>query len=91
MLKSIRETQKLFKIENIKDDRISITTSKYLLSLSEEEQIEVLSASLASLKQDLATYENPVLQGAIGPGGEIYKTQLQLLINIIENLLFQNK
>ena len=53
--------------------------------------IEVLSARLASLKKDLATYENPVLQGAIGPGREIYKTQLQLLINVIENLLSQNK
>jgi len=35
----------------------------------------------------LATYEDPVLQGASGPGGEIYKTQLQLLINIIENFI----
>ncbi|MBL7178851.1 MAG: hypothetical protein ISS65_01405 [Desulfobacterales bacterium] len=91
MLKSIQETQKLFKIESLKDDQVSIRTSKYLLSLNAEEQIEVLNAHLASLKKDLATYEDPVLQDAIGPGGEIYKTQLQLLINIIENLLSQNK
>ena len=89
MHKIILETQKLFQIEDLKDGQISIKTSKYLLSLKEEEQINVLTAHLLKLKNELATLENPALKDSIGKGGEVEKAQLQLLSNIIENLLSQ--
>jgi len=89
MRKSILETQKLFQIENLKDGQVGIKTSKYLLSLKEEEQIKVLTAQLSKLKNDLAKLEDPVLRDSIGKGGEVEKAQLQLLITIIENLLSQ--
>jgi len=92
MLKSIHATQKLFKIDRIKaDGQVDIRTTEYLLSLSQDEQLEVLTVHLANLKKDLAKLANPILQGALGEGGDIQKTQLQILINIIENLLFQLK
>ena len=91
MVKSIQATRKLFKIESVTDDQVSIKTTEYLLSLPEAEQIKVLSAHLAVLKKDLATYEDLLRQGALGPGGEIERTQLQLLIKITEDLLSQGK
>lgn len=55
MLKSIHATQKLFKVERIKaDGQVDIKTSEYLLSLSQEEQIETLTIHTAKLKKDLA-------------------------------------
>lgn len=89
MRKSIIETQKLFKIEDLKDGQISIKTSEYLLSLKEEEQIKVLAAQLSKLKNDLAKFEPPALKNSTGKDGDLEKAQLQLLINIIENLLSQ--
>ena len=88
MLKSIHATQKLFKIDRIKaDGQVDIRTSEYLLSLSKEEQIGTLTIHLAKLKKDLAKLENSICQSALGEGSDIQKTQLQILINIIENLL----
>ncbi len=89
MHKSIIETQKLFQIEDLKDGQVKIKTSEYLLSLKEKEQIEVLTAHLSKLKNDLAKLEDPALKDSIGKGGEVGKAQLQLLANIIENLLSQ--
>lgn len=92
MFKSIHATQKLFKIERIKEDgQVDIKTSKYLLSLSQDEQIKTLTIHLEKLKKDLIKLENPILIDAIGEGGEIQKTQLQILISITENLLSQLK
>jgi len=89
MFKSIPEAQKLFIIEDLTGGQVSIKTSDYLLSLTKKEQIAVLSAQLANLKKDRAKLENPAFRGSIGKGGDIEKTQLQLLIDIVENLLSQ--
>jgi hypothetical protein len=90
MFKSIIETQKLFKVKKIRQDgQVDLKISQYLLSLGNDEQAEVLTAHLSNLKKDLAKLDNPILQGAIGEGGDIQLTQLQLLINVIENLLSQ--
>ena len=43
MLKSIKETGKLFTIEGIQNGQINIISSKYLLSLPAEKQVEVLT------------------------------------------------
>ena len=89
MRKSIIETQKLFQIEDLKDGQVNIKTSEYLLSLKEKEQIEVLTAHLSELKNDLAILEDPAIVDSISNGDEVEKAQLQLLINIIVNLLSQ--
>ncbi len=89
MRKTIIETQKLFQIEDLKDGQVSIKTSEYLLSLKEEEQINVLTAHLSKLKNDLAKFEPPAFKDSTGKDGDLEKAQLQLLINIIENLLSQ--
>ncbi len=84
MLKSIQETKKLFTVEGIADGQVDIKTSRYLLSLPEEKQIRVLSEQLIKLKNDMAGYE-----GGRQNSDEIYRTQLQLLIQVIEGLLNQ--
>ena len=89
MRKSIIETQKLFQIEDLKDGQVNIKTSEYLLSLKEKEQIDVLTAHLSKLKNDLAKLEDPAIVDSTGNGDEVEKAQLQLLINIIGNLLSQ--
>jgi len=89
MLKSIMETKKLFTIEGIRDGKIDIKTSDHLLSLPEEKQIEVLTTHLENLKKDFAKYENPASGGSIRKDNDIDKTQLQILIQIIEGLLSQ--
>jgi hypothetical protein len=89
MRKSIIETQKLFQIEDLKDGQVNIKTSEYLLSLKEKEQIEVLTAHLSKLKNDLVKIEDPAIVDSTGKGDEVEKAQLQLLINIIGNLLSQ--
>jgi hypothetical protein len=89
MLKSIQETRKLFIIEDLAGGQVSIKTSDYLLSLTEKEQIAVLSSQLANLKKDREKLKNPAFRDFIGKGGDIEETQLQLLIDIIESLLSQ--
>jgi len=88
MFKSIRQSKKLFSIEGVAEDgRVDIKTSKYLLSLTRDKQLEVLNTLLANLKKDLAIFEDPVMQSSIGEGGHIQKAQLQILIQVIEGLL----
>lgn len=92
MIKSIVETQKIFKVERIKEDgQVDLKLSEYLLSLDKNKQAEVLTTQLSNLKKDLAKLKNPILMGSIGQGGDIQTTQLQLLINVVENLLSQIK
>jgi hypothetical protein len=90
MFNSIIETQKLFKVERLKEGgQVDVKATKYLLSLSEDKQREVLTAKLADLRKDLAKLKNPFLQGSIGEGGNIQAAQLQILVGVIEGLLSQ--
>ena len=89
MYKSIKETQRLFKIEGLEGGQVNIRTSQYLLSLPEEEQIKVLSAQMESLKEDLARHEAIPSRDSAQTVDDVDKTQLQLLIQVIENLLSQ--
>ena len=89
MLKSVRETQKLFSIEGIQDGEVNIETSEYLLSLPKDKQIEVLRKHLEDLKEDLAKYEDPTVQDPNGKNDDIDKAQLQILIDVIGGLLSQ--
>jgi len=89
VLRSVRETQKLFRIESVKGERINIKTSEHLLSLPQNKQFEVLTGQLEILKQDLARYENPVFNSPNGKNDEVNQTQLKLLIQVIEGLLAQ--
>ena len=89
MYKSIKETQKLFQIEGLEGGQVSIRNSKFLLSLSESDQVKVLTAQLARLKEDLARHETIPSKDATQKGDDVDKAQLQLLIQVIENLLSQ--
>ena len=89
MLKSIQETKKLFKIEGMQNGQVEIKTSKYLLSLSEEEQAEVLSTQLESLKKDYSKQVDTGTQDPNDQTGGIDKMQLQILIQVIESMLSQ--
>ena len=86
-LRSIRETQKLFNIEGMQGDKVNIRTSRYLLSLPKDKQIEVLTVHLENLKRDLARFVDPTLKDSDGKGDDIDKSQLQILIEITEGLL----
>ena len=89
MLKSIQETKKLFTIEGMQNGQVEIKTSKYLLSLSEEKQVEVLSTQLENLKEDYSKQVGTVTQGPNDQSGDIDKMQLQILIQVIESMLSQ--
>ena len=89
MLRSIRETQKLFSIEGMQGGEVNIRTSQYLLSLPKDKQIEVLTEHLENLKRDLARYADPTLQDSNGKDDNIDKAQLQILIEVTEALLSQ--
>ena len=89
MYKSIEETQKLFKIEGLEGGQVNIRTSKYLLSLSEEQQGKVLADQLERLKEDLARHEARPSHDSAQDSDDVDKTQLQLLIQVAENLLSQ--
>ena len=88
MLKSIQETKKLFTIEGLQRGQVDVKTSKYLLSLSEDKQTEVLTNQLENLKKDFAKYETSGLQESSGLD-DVDKMQLQILIQVIEGLLKQ--
>lgn len=86
MLRSIKETGKLFSIEGVQGGQVNIKTSDYLLSLPEERQVEVLKIHLENLKRDIASYDFPGFQKP-NSRDDVNKTQLQLLIQVIEGLL----
>jgi len=87
MLRSIRETQKLFSIEGMQGGEVNIRTSQYLLSLPKDKQIAVLTGHLENLKRDLARFADPTLKDSKGKGDDIDKAQLQILIEVTEGLL----
>ena len=87
MLKSIENTRKLFKIEGLEEGKVDIEATQYLLSLSENEQIEILEAQLADLNKDLEMYEET--PGGAKKGDDVHKAQLLLLIQVIQGLLSQ--
>ena len=89
MLRSIRETQKLFSVEGMQVGEVNIRTSQYLLSLPKDKQIEILADHLENLKEDLAYFKDPTLQDSNGEDGNIDKAQLQILIEVTEGLLSQ--
>jgi len=89
MLKSVRETQKLFSIEGIEGGQINIKTSDYLLSLPEDKQVEVLTLHLENLKNDFSNLKDRHPEDWEEKGKDIDKTQLSLLIQVIEGLLSQ--
>ena len=59
------------------------------MSLSEEEQVKVLANQLERLKEDLARHEAIPSHDSAQDSDDVDKTQLQLLIQVIENLLSQ--
>lgn len=89
MLKSILKTQKLFTIEGLGQGQVDVKTSEYLLSLPEDEQMEVLTDHLNNLKTDLVQGEKPESPNPNGKNDDLDKAQLQVLIHVIEGLLSQ--
>lgn len=89
MLKSVKETRKLFHIEGLQDGKVNIKTSSDLLALPENKQVEVLTAHLEDLRKDLARYQNPKKAGSYFRDNDIDRVQIQLLIEVIEGLLAQ--
>ena len=87
MLRSIRETQKLFSIEGMQGGEVNIRTSQYLLSLPRDKQIEIVRKHLEDLKEDFARYADRTLKDSNGKGDDIDKAQLQILIEVTEGLL----
>ena len=88
MLRSILETQKLFRIEGVEAGRVNIEISQYLLALSENKQKNVLSSNLKNLKKDLERYERAV-QDLRDKNNDLNTVQLKVLMHIIEGLLCQ--
>ena len=86
VLKSIAETKKLFTVEGVAEGKVNVVVSKYLLSLPENKQRDVLTEHLERLTIDLARWER---KPTASPSQEekISKTQLQLMIQVIRGLL----
>ena len=89
MLKSIQETKKLFTIKGMQNGRADIETSKYLLSLSEKNKIEVLANQLENLKKDYSKCVGTISKGSKNQQDDVDKMQLQILIQVIESMLSQ--
>ena len=89
MLKSIEETKKLFTIEGMKNGQVDLKISKYLLSLSEDKQVEVLTKQMERLKEDFAKYEESASPGSNNQKEDIDKMQLQVLLQVIDGMLSQ--
>ncbi len=87
MFKSIQETKKLFTIEGMQSGQVDIKTSKYLLSLSEDKQIEVLTNQLENLRKDFAQCQTPSASNSISQKEDVEIMQLQLLIQVIEGMI----
>jgi hypothetical protein len=89
MLKSIEETKKLFTIEGMKNGQVDLKISKYLLSLSEDKQVEVLTKQMERLKEDFAEYEPSASPDSDSQKENIDKMQLQVLLQVIDGMLSQ--
>ena len=53
MLKSIKDTQKLFRLQRLAGGQADVEATPYLLSLSDDKQRKVLRSQLALLQQDI--------------------------------------
>lgn len=89
MRKSIEATKKLFTIEGMKNGQVELKISKQLLSLSEDNQVEVLSKQLDILKKDFEKYETFASPDSNDQKEPIDKMQLEVLIQVIEGMLSQ--
>jgi hypothetical protein len=89
MLKSIEETKKLFTIEGMKNGQVDLKISKYLLSLSEDKQVEVLTKQMESLKEDFTKCEPSASPDSNSQKENIDKMQLQVLLQVIDGMLSQ--
>ncbi|SPD74556.1 hypothetical protein PITCH_A240027 [uncultured Desulfobacterium sp.] len=88
MLKSIKDTGKLFQIEGLRNGKVNIKATTYLLSLPEKQQAEVLAAHLEHLKKDLEKYHN-TKRSSYNKNNEVEMVQVKLLIEVIEGLMAQ--
>lgn len=89
MLKSIKDTQKLFRLQRLAGGQADVEATPYLLSLSDDKQREVLRSQLALLQQDISKTENMSIEPALKNKLEIEQAQLRLLIQVVEGLLHQ--
>lgn len=89
MLKSIKDTQKLFRLQRLAGGQVDVEATPYLLSLSDDKQREVLRSQLALLQQDISKTENMSIEPALKNKLEIEQAQLRLLIQVVEGLLHQ--
>jgi hypothetical protein len=89
MYRSIQEIQKLFIIEGVEGGQVNVKTSEYLLSLPEDQQIEILTDHLENLKKDLARHEKLISQRPNEEEDDLNKAQFQILIQVTETLLSQ--
>lgn len=89
MHRSIQEIQKLFIIEGVEGGQVKVKTSEYLLSLPEDQQIEILTDHLENLKKDLARHEKLISQRPSENEDDLNKAQFQILIQVAKSLLSQ--
>ena len=89
MEKSAKATQRLFRVEGLANGEVQVETTKYLLSLPQEKQIEVLAEHLENLRKDYAKYERPATGFVQDKDFAVNKAQLELLIQVTEGLLSQ--
>jgi hypothetical protein len=89
MLKSIEETKKLFTIEGMKNGQVDLKISKYLLSLPEDKQVEVLTKQKERLEEDFAKHEPSASPDSNSQKENIDKMQLQVLLQVIDGMLSQ--
>ena len=89
MEKSVKATQRLFRVEGLAGGQVQVETTRYLLSLPQHRQIEVLKENLEDLRKDYAKYERPPAGFGQGKDFAVKKAQLELLIQVTEGLLSQ--
>ena len=89
MLKSIIEIRKLFAVEGLENGQVNVRTSEYLLSLPDHQQAKVLTGHLDNLREDLKKLNALSHDRPLEKADEVQRTQLQILIQIVEGLLSQ--
>jgi len=89
MEQSAKATQRLFRVEGLASGKVQVETTKYLLSLPQHKQREVLTEHLENLRKDYAKYQHPSLGFVQGKAFAVNKAQLELLIQVTEGLLSQ--
>ena len=89
MLKSIHNTQKLFRLQRLAGGQVDVEATPYLLSLTEDKQREALRSQLVLLQQDMSKIENTSVELASKNKTTVEQAQLRLLIHVVEGLLRQ--